>query len=110
MFRERRSTNRLRLAFTVLVEGPFGIRRCVARDVSARGLFIETLEPHAPGTELRVTFSLPDDSWEMTLRCTVRHVLRLAAGDGILHGMGLSFEEVEEDLADGITAARRMHA
>ena len=110
MFRDRRSTHRLRLAFTVLVEGPYGLRRCVARDVSAQGLFVETHEPHPVGTELRVTFGLPDESWEMTLRCTVRHLVRLADTEAAVHGMGLSFEELEEELADGISAARRMHA
>lgn len=94
----------------MLVEGPYGLRRCVARDVSATGLFVETHEPHAVGTELRVTFALPDESWEMTLRCTVRHLVRLTGSETAMHGMGLSFEELEEELSDGITAARRMHA
>jgi Tfp pilus assembly protein PilZ len=108
--RERRSVERLRLAFPVLVEGPYGIRRCIARDVSARGIFVETNDTYAPGSPVRVTFALPDGSWEMTVRCLVRHVVRLDASDGALHGVGLSFEQIEEDLADGISAGRRVHA
>ena len=61
---ERRNGPRLRLAFSVLVDGPFGIRRCVGRDISPGGLFVETADPYAPGTVVRVTFAVPDGSWE----------------------------------------------
>lgn len=94
---ERRATARLRLAFPVLIEGPRGIRRCIARDVSGRGLFVETPDAYPPGTAVQVTFALPDGSWEMTARCVVRHLLRLDAGDGALHGVGLSFEAMDGD-------------
>lgn len=96
MFERRRAT-RLRLAFPVLIEGPFGIRRCIARDVSGRGLFVETNDVYPPGAAVRVTFALPDGSWEMTARCLVRHVVRLDASDGALHGVGLSFDAIEDD-------------
>jgi hypothetical protein len=107
---DRRGEPRLRVAFTVLVEGPFGLRRCVARDISSRGLLIETWDELPIGSDLRVTFSLPDGSWEMTARCVVRHVVELRAGDEPLRGVGVSFEEIEDDLSDHITAARRLHA
>jgi len=45
-----------------LIEGPYGIRRCIARDVSARGLFVETHDTYPVGSLLRVTFALPDGS------------------------------------------------
>lgn len=73
------------------------MRRCIARDVSGRGLFVETYEHFPLGTELRVTFSLPDGSWEMSVWCTVRRSVRLDAGDGVLHGIGLSFEDVADE-------------
>jgi hypothetical protein len=107
---DRRGQTRLRVAFPVLVEGPFGLRRCIARDISSRGLFIETYDELPVGTDVRVTFSLPDGSWEMTARCTVRHVIDLRASRGDLRGVGVSFEEIEEDYSDHLTAARRMHA
>lgn len=100
----------MRVAFTVLVEGPFGLRRCVARDISARGLFIETWDEFPVGTLIRVTFSLPDGSWEMTARCVVKHVLDVHTKDGVSRGIGVWFEEIEEDLADNISVARRVHA
>jgi hypothetical protein len=101
---------RRRLAFAVLVEGPSGYRRCLARDVSARGLFVETVEHYPIGSELRVTFALPDGSWEMTVRCVVRHVVRLDAGDGSLHGVGLSFEEMVDDVDGAHAPTRRILA
>lgn len=80
----------------MLIEGPFGIRRCIARDVSSRGLFVETADPYPPGCEVHVTFSLPDGTWEMSARCIVRHVARVDASSGMLLGVGLSFEDGDE--------------
>lgn len=107
---DRRAGPRLRLAFPVLVDGPHGLRRCLARDISARGLFVETSELHPEGTLLRVTFAVPDGSWEMTVRCEVRHVVRERGPAGILEGLGLTFRGVEVEADDLVTAARRAHA
>ena len=105
---ERRSVPRQRLAFAVLIDGPHGIRRCIAKDISARGIFVETFDAYPVGTRVRAIFALPDGSWEMTVRCQVRRVLRLEASDGSMHGVGLSFEEIEEDIDEHIS--RRLHA
>ena len=94
----------------MLVEGPSGLRRCIARDISAHGLLIESWDDSAVGDEVRVTFSLPDGSWEMTARCIVRHVVELRAPEGKVRAVGVSFEEIEDDLSDHITVARRVHA
>ncbi|MFO0649650.1 MAG: PilZ domain-containing protein [Polyangiales bacterium] len=107
---ERRNGPRLRLAFSVLVDGPFGIRRCVGRDISPGGLFVETADPYAPGTVVRVTFAVPDGSWEMTSRCEVRHTLRLKGPDGMTQGVGLAFLGVDLEADDIVSAARRVHA
>jgi hypothetical protein len=106
MSQERRAARRLRLAFPVLLDGPFGMRRCIARDVSGRGLFVETNDPYPPGSDVRVTFALPDGSWEMTARCLVRHVMRFDAADGTLRGVGLSFEEIMDDVATAVVLPR----
>ena len=107
---ERRSFPRYRLAFPVLIDGPHGIRRCIANDISGRGLFVETVDAYPTGTVVRVIFALPDGSWEMAVRCTVRRVMRLEASDGALHGVGLTFEEIEDDLSEHLSFARRLHA
>ncbi len=108
--RERRHTPRLRLAVPVLIDGPGGIRRCLARDISPGGLFVEYSEALAPGTELRVIFTVPDGSTEMTCRCLVRHVHHVRSPGGTVRGLGLSFEGFEIDAGDLVTAARREHA
>ncbi len=107
MKNERRGAPRLRLAFPVLVEGPFGLRRCMGRDISSTGLFIETADPYEPGTVVRVIFSVPDGSWEMCARCEVRRVTRLP---GHSQGVGLAFLSVDVEADDLVTAARREHA
>jgi hypothetical protein len=107
---ERRNTPRLRLAFSVLVEGPYGIRRCIGRDISSNGLFLETPDPYTPGTIVRVTFSTPDGAWEMTARCEVRRSVRIRDADTLCEGVGLSFLGVDLEADDLVTAARRQHA
>ncbi len=107
---ERRSGPRLRLAFSVLIDGPFGIRRCVGRDISPGGLFVETPDPYPQGVVVRVTFSVPDGSWEMTSRCEVRHAVRVKAPEGMVQGVGLAFLGVDLEADDLVTAARRVHA
>lgn len=108
--RERREQPRLRIAFSVLVDGPFGLRRCIARDITHRGLFIETWDELPIGTELRVIFSMPDGSWEMPARCIVRHILELGTGEEIQRGVGVSFEEIEDEPTDAIEELRQLHA
>lgn len=110
MRNDRRRAARLRLAFPVLVEGPYGIRRCIARDVSEGGLFIETNEQLEPETDVRVIFSLPDGSWEMATRCVVRHVQRLAPDANAVFGVGLSIVDFDDDAQLAPGPVRRVHA
>lgn len=107
---DRRGAQRLRLAFPVLVEGPFGLRRCMGRDISSGGLFLETPDPYPPGARVRVIFAVPDGSWEMACHCEVRHAARLRGPEGDVTGVGLAFEGVDLEADDLITAARRTHA
>lgn len=107
---ERRGATRLRLAFPVLIEGPYGIRRCMGRDISSGGLFVETADPYPPGSLVRVIFSVPDGSWEMSARCEVRHAARIKGPDGVVEGVGLAFLGVDLEADDLVTAARREHA
>ncbi len=107
---DRRQGTRLRLAFTVLIDGPFGLRRCVGRDLSSGGLFVETPDPYASGTIVRVIFSVPDGTSEMTARCEVRHTLQVKGAEGTVRGVGLSFLGFDLEADDLISAARRVHA
>lgn len=107
---DRRAAPRLRLAFPVLVEGPFGLRRCLGRDISPGGLFLETPDPYPPGERVRVIFAVPDGSWEMACFCEVRHAARIAGPAGEVRGVGLAFVGVDLAADDLITVARRTHA
>lgn len=107
---DRRASPRLRLAFPVLVEGPFGLRRCMGRDISPGGLFLETPDQYPAGARVRVIFAVPDGTWEMACRCEVRHAARLRGPEGEVVGVGLAFEGVDLEADDLITAARRTHA
>lgn len=86
------------------------MRRCLARDISSTGLFIESTDPYPLGTILRVIFSVPDGSWEMTSRCEVCRTARLRGPDGLIQGLGLVFRGVEIEADDLVTLARREHA
>jgi len=107
---ERRTAPRLRLAFPVLVEGPLGLRRCMGRDISPGGLFLETPDPYSPGMRLRVIFALPDGSWEMAYYCEVRHCAEPCDREGRGFGVGLAFVGVDPEARDLLGALRRMHA
>lgn len=111
VFFERRQAPRLRLAIPVLLDGPHGQRRCLARDLSPAGAFIETQDPYLDGTVLRVTFAAPGGSGaEMTCRCEVRRTVEVPFATGIVRGVGLIFRGFELDIDDLVTAARRVHA
>lgn len=102
---ERRTSPRLRLAFPVLIDGPFGLRRCVGRDLSSQGLFVETADPYPTGVQVRVTFLGSEGGTEMTWHCAIRHVY--PSGRATPAGIGLHFLSPELDADDMITAARR---
>ena len=110
MFFERRQAPRLRLSIPVLLDGPHGQRRCLARDLSPAGAFVQTDDPYAEGTVVRMTFSDPGGGAQMTCRCEVRSSLELSHGPSPVKGVGLTFRGFELDVDDLVTAARRVHA
>jgi hypothetical protein len=106
VFFERRQAPRLRLSIPVLLDGPHGQRRCLARDLTPAGAFVQTDDPYLDGTVLRVTFSDPGGGAQMTCRCEVRRTLAL----GDVRGVGLTFRGFELDADDLVSAARRVSA
>lgn len=90
---ERRKHLRFDKVFTVYLGTSEGVSRGVCRNISARGLYLETREPVPLGGRLRVTFS-GEDGTEMTCLCEVRYQVALAYGqkdgrEGNTRGMGL---------------------
>ncbi len=62
------------LCVPVLLDGPFGVRRGVLRNLSERGAFVETLERYPVGAQVKVVFSLPGSFVEIVAMAEVRHV------------------------------------
>jgi hypothetical protein len=90
---ERRKHLRFDKVFTVYLATSEGVSRGVCRNISARGLYLETREPVPLGDRLRVTFC-GEDGTEMTCLCEVRYQVAVAYGrkdgrEGNTRGMGL---------------------
>lgn len=83
-------------AFPVIVEGDGGVVSGVARNITDTGMFIETREPFALGTRVKVTFISPHAGAEMTLEAEVRYqcfinFARADASRAGMRGIGLKF-------------------
>src|SRR5690242_21957462 len=60
-------------AFPVFLEGDRGVSSGVGRNITDTGMFVETREPFALGTRVRVTFASAAGGAEMTLEGEVRY-------------------------------------
>ena len=90
---ERRSHLRFDKVFTVYLSTQDGMTRGIGRNISARGLFVETRDAIPLGEKLKVTFA-GEDGTEMTCLCEVRYQVALAYGkqdgrEGHSRGVGL---------------------
>ena len=90
---ERRSHLRFDKVFTVYLSTQEGMTRGIGRNISMKGLFVETREPVPLGGRLKVTFA-GEDGTEMTCLCEVRYQVALAYGrrdgrEGNSRGVGL---------------------
>jgi Tfp pilus assembly protein PilZ len=94
---ERPSTvGRLDKAFPVFLEGDRGVASGVGRNITDSGMFIETREPYALGSRVKVTFSSPHGGAELTLEGEVRYqcFINFARPDSTragMRGIGLKF-------------------
>lgn len=90
---ERRQHLRFDKVFTVYISSEEGMTRGIARNISAKGLFVETREPIPLGGRVKVTFA-GEDGTEMTCLCEVRYQVALSYGKadgepGNSRGIGL---------------------
>ncbi len=90
---ERRAHLRFDKVFTVYLSTHDGMTRGIGRNISARGLFVETREPLPLGEKLKITFA-GEDGTEMTCLCEVRYQVALSYGkqdgrEGNSRGVGL---------------------
>lgn len=83
-------------AFPVFLEGDRGVASGVGRNITDGGMFVETREPFALGTRVRVTFPSPSGGAELTLEGEVRYqcYINFAREDATragMRGIGLKF-------------------
>jgi PilZ domain-containing protein len=114
----RREHLRFDKVFAVRVESMlFGDMNCVARNISAGGMFLELADPLPLGATLRVCFPVPDGSGEIVALGEVKnHYFINYMKDGAnrsVTGMAVRFTEFEADshrvLADCLTRMRVLH-
>jgi type IV pilus assembly protein PilZ len=83
--------------------------------IGGGGLFIESSQPLAPGTNLTIEFSLPDRPWEKhKARAKVAWIRSKPERFLLFPGMGVQFTEIEansqKDLTDLVSALNRARA
>ena len=114
----RREHLRFDKVFSVRVESLlFGDLTCVARNISAGGLFLEVADPLPLGATLRVCFPVPDGSGEVVAVGEVKnHYFINYAKDGMnrsVTGMAVRFTSFESDshriLSDCLGRLRVLH-
>ncbi len=113
---DRRQNLRFDKIFAVYITTPEGMTRGIARNISARGLFVETREPMPLGGRLKVTFC-GEDGTEMTCLCEVRYQVALnysreAGQEGFTRGMGLrivAYETKDDHPLYLVSRERVMH-
>jgi len=91
---ERRSALRLDKVFPVQVESTlYGTIRCVARNISKGGMFLETAEPFPLGTEVEIHFEHGGESIVARGEVKNHYFFNYAVGSSpqSLSGMGIRF-------------------
>jgi hypothetical protein len=115
---QRREHLRFDKVFTVRVESLlFGDITCVARNVSAGGIFLEVTDPLPLGATIRVCFPVPDGSGEVVAVGEVKnHYFINYVHDGLnkaVSGMAVRFTAFESDsnriLEDCLGRLRVLH-
>jgi hypothetical protein len=115
---EKRQHLRFDKVFPVRVESIlFGDANCVARNVSAGGIFLETSDPLPLGARVRICFLTPDESGEIAAVGEVKnHYFVNYVHDGVsksVTGMAVRFMAFEQEgnavLRDCLDRLRVLH-
>jgi hypothetical protein len=116
--RQRREHLRFDKVFTVRVESVlFGDHVCVARNVSAGGMFLEARDPLPLGASVRVCFPVPDGTGDIAAVGEIKnHYFINYVQDGVskaIAGMAVRFNAFESDshqiLEDCLSRLRVLH-
>ena len=115
---DQRAHLRFDKMFTVRIESPlFGESYCVARNVSAGGIFLEIRDPLPLGASVRVCFLAPDNSGEVVATGEVKNHYFInftqAGTTRAVSGMAVRFTSFENEsahvLADCLSRMRVLH-
>jgi hypothetical protein len=115
---DQRADLRFDKMFAVRVESLlFGEIYCVARNVSAGGIFLELADPLPLGATVRVCFPVPDGSGEIVATGDVKNHYFInftqAGSSRAVAGMAVRFTSFENEghhiLADCLTRMRVLH-
>jgi len=71
-----------------------------AKNISHRGIFIQTISPKDVGEEFIIEFTLPKTDISVKCRCKVIWNRRFSESGKYEPGMGLRFEEIDQALAE----------
>ncbi len=71
--RDRRQSSRLDKLFPVYLDHQSHIEIALARNVSAGGVFIETSKEYPLGSQVKVTFTFPGSTTELSMQAEVRY-------------------------------------
>ena len=105
---ERRAALRFDKIFPVQVESAlYGTIRCVARNISTGGMFLETPEPFPLGTEVTIHFEQDGESMAARGEVKNHYFFNYAEGPSAhsLSGMGIRFLHFQA----GVTLGRLLH-
>jgi hypothetical protein len=115
---EQRQHLRFDKVFVVRIDSLlFGESVCVARNISAGGIFVEVADPLPLGATVRVCFPVPDGSGEVVATGEVKnHYFMNFTQNGIsrsIAGMAVRFTSFENEshhiLGDCLTRMRVLH-
>lgn len=99
---EKRASLRFDLTFPVLVSADgFGTFRCIARNISEGGMFLQTGNPLPLGSVIRIHFAMENGQDEIVALAEIKNHYYLSFSDGSdlrsVTGMGVKFVEFERD-------------
>jgi len=102
--RPKRLSPRFPLAFPILLEDDQGcVERCMARNISSNGLFVECRKFFPLGTKLRVIFTHPSGKVEVAAEVVVTRAVELGTQtyeEPSLHaGLGLRFLSFDHSIS-----------
>jgi hypothetical protein len=115
--REKRASLRLDAMFPVVLSSErFGDFRCMARNISQGGMFVESIDPLPLGCRVKVHFVMERNQGEIVAKAEIKNHYYLSYNEaGAMRsvvGMGvrfLSFDEGQDALQGSLARLKTIH-